>query len=53
MIDITYNGNTYKLIKDRTLLDRVNVLFAGYIFLDGRRFKKYINCDNRVLIMEV
>lgn len=53
MIDVTYNGQNYRLVLDRTLLERLNVLFLGYVFLNGKRYKKYVNCENRVLIMEV
>lgn len=53
MVDVVYNGQTYKMVLNKRLFQVMNVLFAGYIFLNGRQFKKYINCNNQIYIVEV
>lgn len=53
MVDVTYNGITYKMVLNKSVFQTINVLFAGYIFLNGKQFKKYINCNNQVYLVEV
>lgn len=53
MIDIVYNGNKYKLVLNKKLFDCVNVLFAGFLFMDGKQYKKYINCNKNIYLVEV
>lgn len=52
MIDIIYNGNKYRLIKNKALFNCVNVLFMGVIFIDNICYKKYINCSGVVYLVE-
>lgn len=53
MVDVTYNGITYKMVLNKNVFQAINVLFAGYIFLNGKQFKKYVNCNNQVYLVEV
>jgi hypothetical protein len=52
MIDFIYNGNKYKLVKNRALFQAVNVLFMGLLFIENKRYKKYINCAGVVYLVE-
>lgn len=52
MIDFNYNGMSYKLVKNKAMFNCINVLFAGYMFIEGRRYKKYINCNNQYYLVE-
>lgn len=52
MIDFVYNGNKYKLVKNKNLFACINVLFAGFIFIENIRYKKYLNCNNDCYLVE-
>ena len=53
MIDIEYNGNKYRLILNKNLFNCLNVLFVGFLFIENKRYKKYINCNKTVYLLEV
>lgn len=53
MLDIEYNGNKYKLVVDSALFDCMNVLFVGFLFIENKRYKKYINCNKIMYLLEV
>lgn len=53
MIDIEYNGNKYKLVVNRALFNCMNTLFVGFIYLSGKQYKKYINCNKEFYLLEV
>lgn len=53
MIVIEYRGNKYKLVLNKALFNCVNVLFMGYIFINGKNYKKYINCNKDIYLVEV
>jgi len=50
MVDFVYNGNKYRLVKDRKLFSCYNVLFAGYVYIDFRQYKKYIGSNDTFLV---
>ena len=52
MIDITYNGNKYKLVKNRAMFNCCNVLFMGVMFMENKRYKKYVNCNGEIYLLE-
>lgn len=52
MIDIVYNGNKYRLVKNRAMFNCINVLFYGVLFIEDKRYKKYINCSGEVYLVE-
>lgn len=52
MFDIIYNGNSYKLIKNKSLFNCINVLFMGFIFIDNVRYKKYLSANNICYLIE-
>lgn len=52
MLDIIYNGNKYKLIKNKSLFNCVNVLFMGFMFIENVRYKKYVSASNTVYLIE-
>lgn len=52
MIDFVYNGNKYKLVKNQAMFNCINVLYAGTLFIEGKRYKKYINCNNEIYLVE-
>ena len=52
MIDFVYNGNTYKMVMNKRLFNCVNVLFMGYLFIEGKRYKKYISASKTCYIVE-
>lgn len=39
MIDYVYNGNTYKMVLNKNLFACVNVLFMGFLFIEGKQYK--------------
>lgn len=53
MIDIIFNGVKYKLVKNKNLFNCYNVLFMGYIFIENRRYKKYIGAGKNIYLLEV
>lgn len=53
MIDIEYRGNSYRLILNKNLFNCLNVLFVGYLFIENKRYKKYINCNKIIYLLEV
>ena len=52
MIDILIDGIKYRLVKNKNLFACVNVLFYGYMFIEGRRYKKYLNCSGNFYLVE-
>ena len=52
MIDFNYNGVMYRLVKNKAMFNCVNVLFMGYLFIEGRRYKKYISASNTCYLVE-
>lgn len=53
MVDIEYKGNNYRLILNKNLFNCLNVLFVGYLFIENKRYKKYINCNKIIYLLEV
>lgn len=53
MVDFIYNGNTYKMVLNKNLFACVNVLFMGYLFIEGRRYKKYLSANKTCYLVEV
>ena len=53
MLDIEYNGNKYKLVVDSALFGCMNMLFVGFLFIENKRYKKYINCNEIIYLLEV
>lgn len=53
MLDIEYNGNKYKLVVNSALFNRMNTLFVGFLFIENKRYKKYINCNKTIYLLEV
>ena len=52
MIDFVYNGNTYKMVMNKAMFNCINVLFMGYLFIEGKRYKKYISASKTCYIVE-
>ena len=52
MVDFVYNGNIYKMVMNKRLFNCVNVLFMGYLFIEGKRYKKYISASKTCYIVE-
>ena len=52
MLDFNYNGVSYTLVKNTALFKCINVLFAGVVYIENRRYKKYINCNNKIYLIE-
>lgn len=52
MIDFIYNGNCYRLVKNKAMFNCINVLFMGLLFIENKRYKKYINCSGVVYLVE-
>ena len=52
MIDYVYNGNTYKMVLNKNLFACVNVLFMGFMFIEGRRYKKYLSANKTCYLVE-
>jgi len=50
-IPIQYQNEHYFIVDKRTLA-LYNSLFAGFIFIGGNRYKKYVT-SNRKLLLEV
>ena len=50
-IPILYQGEKY-FITDKNTLKLYNLIFAGFIFIDGVRYKKY-ETYNKKLLLEV
>ena len=53
MLDIEYNGNKYKLVVNRALFNCMNTLFVGFLFIENKRYKKYISCNKIIYLLEV
>ncbi len=53
MVDFIYNGNSYKMVLNKNLFACVNVLFMGYLFIEGKRYKKYVSASNTCYLVEV
>jgi hypothetical protein len=52
MLDFNYNGVTYTLVKNTALFKCVNVLFMGIIFIENKRYKKYVNANSKIYLLE-
>lgn len=52
MIDILIDGVKYRLVKNKRLFACVNVLFYGYMFIEHKRYKKYLNCNGNFYLVE-
>ena len=52
MIDYFYNGDSYKMVVNKKLFACINVLFMGVIFIEGRRYKKYVSASNTLYLVE-
>lgn len=48
-IPILYNNEKY-IIVDRKTLKLYNLMFAGFVFIDGIRYKKYLSYDRKLLL---
>lgn len=48
-IPILYRNEKYFIV-DKDTLRLYNLLFAGYIFIDGIRYKKYQSYDKKLLL---
>ena len=53
MLDIEYKGINYRLILNKNLFNCLNVLFVGYLFIGNKRYKKFINCNKIMYLLEV
>jgi len=53
MVDFVYNGNTYKMVLNKNLFYCKNVLFMGILFIENKRYKKYISANNTIYLLEV
>lgn len=52
MVDITYNGTVYKLVLNIDVFNCINTLFAGYLFIAGKKYRKYMNCNKQIYLVE-
>lgn len=52
MIDFIYNGDSYKLVKNQAMFNCVNVLFMGLLYVENKRYKKYIGASGVVYLVE-
>lgn len=52
MIDYFYNGDYYKMVVNKKLFACVNVLFMGVVFIEDRRYKKYVSANNTLYLVE-
>ena len=52
MIDFIYNGNSYKLVKNQAMFNCVNVLFMGLLYIENKRYKKYVGASGAVYLVE-
>ena len=48
-IPIEYQGEKY-FITDKKTLELYDLMFAGYIFIGGTRYKKYQSYDKKLLL---
>ena len=48
-IPILYRNERYFIV-DRDTLRLYNLMFSGYIFIDGIRYKKYLSYDRKLLL---
>lgn len=53
MIDIEYKGINYRLILNKNLFNCLSVLFVGYLFIENKRYKKYVNYNKDFYLLEV
>lgn len=52
MFDVVFDGQSFKLVRDKRLLDASSLLFAGFAFFCGVRYKKYLNWERKVYLVE-
>ena len=48
-IPILYKNEKYFIV-DRDTLRLYNLMFAGFVFIDGIRYKKYQSYDKKLLL---
>ena len=48
-IPILYQNEKYFIV-DRNTLKLYNLMFAGFVFIDGVRYKKYQSYDKKLLL---
>ena len=48
-IPILYKNEKYFIV-DRNTLKLYNLMFAGFVFIDGIRYKKYETYDRKLLL---
>ena len=48
-IPILYQNEKYFIV-DRNTLELYNFMFAGFLFIDGVRYKKYQSYDKKLLL---
>lgn len=48
-IPIINNGIKYFVVDPKTL-EMYKTFYAGYIFIEGRRYKKYVSSDKNILV---
>ena len=53
MVDFIYNGHIYKMVINKNMFKCVNVLFMGYLFIENKRYKKYISASKTCYLVEV
>lgn len=52
MIEYNYNGINYIMVINKALFNCINVLFMGFIFIENKRYKKYINSKGSIYLLE-
>ena len=40
------------MVINKTLFNCINVLFMGFIFIENKRYKKYMNCKGSIYLVE-
>ena len=48
-IPIINNGIKYFVVDSKTL-EMYKTFYVGYIFIEGRRYKKYVSSDKNILV---
>ena len=48
-IPILYQNEKYFIVDERTL-KLYNLMFSGFVFIDGVRYKKYQSYDKKLLL---
>ena len=53
MLDIVYKGESYKLVVNKDLFNCIKVLFVGYMFMNNKQYKKCMNYERHIYLVEV